>query len=306
MIVHRLAPLRHRSDNLQLCCVKMRAFQKPLRRGLNTCANRQASTSSRLMGFAPTVQKPLDRGFNSTRCVHRQASTSSRLIGFDAPTVWQEFTPLSNQHKSVNLGQGFPDWQSPDFVKKALCDAVMQDYNQYSRSAGDLSLVEALSKHYSPLVGRKVNPLTEITIGVGATEVMFAVMQSLLNEGDEVIVLEPAFDTYPAQVQMAGGICKFVPLELNEGKWTLDMGKLEETITPKTKIMLLNTPHNPSGKVLSQAELEDIASILRRHPHVTAVMDEVYEKLVYGNKEHLRLASLPGIRKKLNLYVTLL
>lgn len=225
----------------------------------------------------------------------RQATTSSRLVGFDAPTVWQEFTPLANKHKSVNLGQGFPDWQSPDFVKKALCDAVMQDYNQYSRSAGDLSLVEALASHYSPLIGRNINPLTEITIGVGATEVMFAVMQSLLNLGDEVVVLEPAFDTYPAQVQMAGGICKFVPLELKEGKWIIDMNLLEKSITEKTKILLLNTPHNPSGKVLSQTELEDIATILRKNPHVTAVMDEVYEKLVYDNKQHLRLASLPGI-----------
>lgn len=222
--------------------------------------------------------------------------TSARLKGFDAPTVWQEFTPLSNLHKSVNLGQGFPDWKSPDFVKTALIDAINGDWNQYCRSAGDTSLVEALGRHYSPLVGRSIDPLNEITVGVGATETMFAVMQSILNEGDEVIVLEPAFDTYPAQVQMAGGICVYVPLELDpiESIWTLDLNRLETSINERTKILLLNTPHNPTGKVLSQTELEGIAAILRRHPHVVAVMDEVYEKLVYDDKHHIRLASLPG------------
>lgn len=223
--------------------------------------------------------------------------TSARLIGFDAPTVWSEFTPLSNQYKSVNLGQGFPDWASPDFVKKHLINAINDNHNQYSRSAGDLALVESLAKHYGPLIGRQINPLTEVTVGVGATETLYAILQSHLNDGDEVIVLEPAFDTYPAQVQMAGGICKYVPLELDleKGFWYLDMNKLEEAFTSKTKIILLNTPHNPSGKVLSLSELNYLSSILQRHPQVIAVMDEVYEKLVYDDKEHIRLASLPGM-----------
>lgn len=245
---------------------------------------------------AITVCRSSKYTYSSRYLITRGSMTSSRLKGFDSPTVWQEFTPLSNQHKSVNLGQGFPDWQSPDFVKKALIDAINADYNQYTRSAGEMSLVEALAKHYGPLVGRTIDHLNEITIGVGATETMFAVMQSLLNEGDEVIVLEPAFDTYPAQVQMAGGVCKFVPLELDTEKsiWTLDMRKIEAAITDNTKILLLNTPHNPTGKILSRSELEDIAAILRRHPKIVAVMDEVYEKLVYDKKEHIRLASLPG------------
>ena len=114
---------------------------------------------------------------------------------------------------------------------------------------------------------------------------------------DEVVTLEPAFDTYPAQVQMAGGVSVYVPLELDveSRNWKLDTNKMEKAITKKTKILLLNTPHNPSGKVLTKQELEDIASILKRNPHVTAVMDEVYEKLVYDGKEHIRLASLPGM-----------
>ncbi len=95
----------------------------------------------------------------------------------------------------MGSGQGFPDWQSPPFVKEALVEAILADHNQYARSAGDLDLVSALADHYSPLVGRKIDPLTEVTVGVGATEVMYAFMQAMLNDGDEVVVLEPAFDT---------------------------------------------------------------------------------------------------------------
>lgn len=124
----------------------------------------------------------------------RKLFTSKRLRGFDAPTVWSEFTPLSVQCKSVNLGQGFPDWESPQFVKDALCRSVQENFNQYCRSEGDVKLVEALADFYGPRVGRKINPLTEVTISVGATEALFAIMQSLLEEGDEVVVLEPTFD----------------------------------------------------------------------------------------------------------------
>ena len=229
--------------------------------------------------------------------VSRAASTATRLKGFDAPTVWSEFTPLSQQHKSVNLGQGFPDWETPDFVKQALVDAIHANANQYSRSAGDLALCEALAKHYGPLVGREINAATEVTISVGASEGIFAIMQSMLNEGDEVVTLEPTFDIYPAAVQMAGGVSRTVPLELNRNtkKWELDLNKLEQAITPKTKLLLINTPHNPTGKVFDRSELNEIAGILNRHPHVTCITDEVYEKLVYDGKEHIRLSSLPGM-----------
>ena len=147
------------------------------------------------------------------------------------------------------MGQGFPDWKTPEFVKNALCEAVMQDFNQYCRSPGDTALVDTLAAHYGPLVNRKIDPLSEVAVGVGATEVLFAVMQSLLNQGDEVVVLEPAFDTYPAQVQMSGGKSVYVALNLDQKnrKWTLDMSRLEAAITSKTKLLLLNSPHNPSG-----------------------------------------------------------
>lgn len=221
---------------------------------------------------------------------------SKRLKGFEAPTVWMEFSPLSVQHKSVNLGQGFPDWPTPDFAKKAFINAINDDHNQYCRSAGDSVLVDALAKHYEPLMKRSIDPMTEVTVTVGASEAIFAVMQGLINKGDEVVVLEPTFDIYPPAVQMAGGTCSFVPLKLNEtGGWDLSMSALEAAITEKTKLLLLNTPHNPTGKVFTIEELKQVADILERHPHVTAVTDEVYEKLIFGEAVHTRLASLPGM-----------
>eukprot|EP01040_Poterioochromonas_malhamensis_P004423 gene4423-4741_t len=226
-----------------------------------------------------------------------QFHTANRLKGFDAPTVWSEFTPLSQKHHSVNLGQGFPDWETPQFAKNAFIEAINANHNQYCRSAGDLALVESLAQHYGPLVGRSINPLTEVAVGVGASEILFAVMQAMLNDGDEVVVLEPTFDIYTAAIQMAGGVSKAVPLELNRttGKWELDMNKYEQAITPKTRLLLINTPHNPTGKVFTREELNQISSLLQKYPHVTAVTDEVYEKLVYDGFEHTRLASLPGM-----------
>ena len=229
----------------------------------------------------------------------KSVQVARRLHGFDAPTVWGEFTPLAVQHRAVNLGQGFPDWETPQFIKDALCRSVQGSGNQYARSAGDLRLVEALARHYSPLLGREVDPLSEVAVSSGATGVMFAVLQGLLNEGDEVVVMEPAFDIYAAQIQMAGATPVYVPLRVerteSRERWVLDMAELEAAFSPRTRLVILNTPHNPTGKVFSLKELQDIAAILERHPQVTAVTDEVYEKLIFDGGRHERLASLPGM-----------
>lgn len=150
-------------------------------------------------------------------------------------------------------------------------------------------------------MSRPINWETEVTIGVGSTETLFATMQSLIDEGDEAVLISPAFDIYSAQVQMAGGVCKYVPLRLVRdaatGKqvWKLDMAELRAAFTPRTKILLLNTPQNPTGKMMSRAELEDIAAILFDFPRVVAVADEVYEYMTYDEREHVRLATLPGM-----------
>lgn len=228
------------------------------------------------------------------------SSYAARLRGFDVPTVWHEFTPLAQSTGAVNLGQGFPDWHAPDFVKAALHRAVDGNHNQYTRPGGHVRLVQALARHYSPLFGRALDAMTEITTTVGATEAIFACTQSLLNPGDEVVVFEPAFDIYSAQVQMAGGVCRFVPLRLEKGAdgqltWTYNQAELEAAFTPRTRMLLLNTPHNPTGKVFTVPELQAIADTVQRHEGVVVIADEVYEKLVYDGKSHVRIATLPGM-----------
>ena len=182
------------------------------------------------------------------------ATYAKRLVGFDKPTVWAEFTPLAVAHKACNLGQGFPDWESPQFAKDAIIKAVTDDFNQYCRSAGEIHLVNSLAENYSHAIGHKIDPLKNVVVGVGATEILFALMQSYLETpDDEVVMLEPAFDVYPAQVQMAGGKSVMVPLYppahhgLDSPEWSLDFDALEKAISPKTKFLLINSPHNPTG-----------------------------------------------------------
>lgn len=225
-----------------------------------------------------------------------------RLQAFGAETVWQEFTPLAREMNAVNLGQGFPDWETPTFVKEALKRSVDEGANQYCRSAGHPPLVRKLAERYSKFLQRDVNWETEVTVGVGATETLFAITQSLINEGDEAILISPAFDIYSAQIQMAGGVCKYVPLRTvtsesdpSVSEWKLDMDELRSCFSDKTKIFLLNTPQNPTGKVFNRSELEQIAAILRDFPNVVAVCDEVYEHMIYDNKEFHRLATLPDM-----------
>ena len=224
------------------------------------------------------------------------SSSSSRLHNLLKPTVWQEFTPLAVQHNAVNLGQGFPDWPTPKPFKDFLNDAVNADFNQYARSPGDLSLVNALSNHYSPLMNRDIDPLNEIAVTVGATEAIYSALQANIQpgRGDEVVILEPCFDIYPVQVQLAGGISKYVPLDYNtsRGQWEVDMESLTKVLSENTKIIILNTPHNPTGKVFTKEELLHIFEIIKSYPNIIIIMDEVYEKLVYDNKQHTYMSSL--------------
>lgn len=172
--------------------------------------------------------------------------------------------------------------------------------NQYARSAGHLPLVQNLAKNYSKTLGREVDPLNEVVVTDGASEALCSVMLGLLNPGDEVVTLEPAFDIYIAQAEMAGATLKTVPYRTrldSEGKkeWFVDMDELASAFSSKSKMFLLNTPHNPTGKVWSPAELARAAEIVQAHPKVVAIADEVYEHMVYDGKSHTSLASLPGM-----------
>lgn len=227
---------------------------------------------------------------------------ATRVRGFGA-TVFAEFTALAIQHNAVNLGQGFPNFAAPDFIKDAAKQAVGADLNQYARSMGHPRLVHALAQVYSPRFGRDLDPMQEIVVTVGATEGIFAVIQALVEPGDEVILIEPFYDSYPASVIMAGGTPVYVPLRAAPGSaaaWALDMEELEAAFSPRTRLLILNTPQNPVGKVFTRHELAQIAALVQSHD-VYVLSDEVYEWMVYPDPqaqpavEHVRIATLPGM-----------
>jgi len=205
-------------------------------------------------------------------------------------------TRLAIEHNAVNLGQGFPNFDGPEFVKDAAIAAMgrTDGTNQYRRMAGLMELTTAIAEHQQRFWGLSYEPASEISVFAGATEAIFASLQALCNPGDEVVMFEPYYDSYRASVAMAGAVAKFVTLRAPS--FTYDAKELERAISPRTRVLLLNTPHNPTGKVFSRTELEHIAELCRRH-NLIAITDEVYEHLVYDG-EHICLAGLPGMRER--------
>jgi N-succinyldiaminopimelate aminotransferase len=209
-------------------------------------------------------------------------------------SIFTEMTALAVRTGAVNLGQGFPDFDAPDFVKEAAVRAVRDGHNQYARPFGIPALVEAIAAHQERFQGLRYHPLEEITVTAGATEALLATILGILEPGDEAIVLEPFYDAYRPDLAMAGASWRAVRLELPG--FTLDPAALEAAVGPRTRAILLNTPHNPTGKVFTLAELGVIAELCLRHDLV-AITDEVYEHLTFGAR-HVSLATLPGMRER--------
>lgn len=242
-----------------------------------------------------------------TQTAPPSAFTPARRVASFGPTVFAEFTALAQRTGAVNLGQGFPNFPAPDFIKDAAQAAIAADLNQYARGAGHLRLVEALAHTYGPLFGRELDPLSEIVVTDGATEGIFATMQALVEPDDEVILIEPFYDSYPAAVEMAGGVPVYVPLRASAGAgraadWTLDMDELAAAFTPATRLLVLNTPLNPVGKCYTRQELFSIAALAQER-NILVLSDEVYEWMVYPGRDdavghgarHERIATLPGM-----------
>ncbi|XP_022124479.2 kynurenine aminotransferase isoform X1 [Pieris rapae] len=225
--------------------------------------------------------------------------------GAGEASVWVEYIQLAAEYKpAVNLGQGFPDYSPPQHVIKALSDIASPDsflLNQYTRGYGHPRLVQNLSKVYSPLINRQLDPMTEILVTSGAYEALYSAILGHVDEGDEVIVIEPFFDCYDFMIKSAGGVPKFIALkpkqtesELTSNNWVLDETELASLFNSKTKILILNTPHNPLGKVFKREELEFIANLCKKH-NVLCLSDEVYEWMVYEPNKHIRMATLPDM-----------
>jgi aspartate/methionine/tyrosine aminotransferase len=216
---------------------------------------------------------------------------SDRIAGIGT-SIFTEITALAVKHEAVNLGQGFPDFPAPDFVKQAAARHIREDRNQYAASPGVPRLGAALAEDWRRLYpqARAIDPASEITVGSGATEMLHDAVLATVNPGDEVIVFEPAYDAYAPDVAMAGGVVRAVPLAPPE--WRFDPERLAAAFGPRTRALILNTPHNPTGKVFGRAELETIAALCRRHD-VLVISDEVYCEIVFDGAAHVPIATLP-------------
>jgi aspartate/methionine/tyrosine aminotransferase len=216
---------------------------------------------------------------------------SPRVRGFGT-SVFTEMSRLANQHGAVNLGQGFPDFPGPPFVKEAAKAAIDADLNQYAVSHGAPRLRAAIAGTWNERRGTDVDPDREVTVTSGATEAIFDAMQALVGPGDEIVVFEPFYDSYLPSAIMAGASLRVVTLQPPD--WSFDPDEAAAAFGPRTRMLLLNTPHNPTGKVFTRDELELLADLCQRWD-VVAITDEVYERILFGGVEHVRLAMLPGM-----------
>lgn len=209
-------------------------------------------------------------------------------------TIFAEMSQLAAATGSINLGQGFPDTDGPALVLEAATAAIGAGANQYPPGAGILALREAVAAHQRQCYGLDYDPEHEVLVTAGATEGIAAALLALCEAGDEVVLFEPFYDSYPACVAMAGATARVVPLRPPD--WTLDPADLAAAVTPRTRLVLVNTPHNPTGTVLGPEALAAIARVCRERD-LLAVTDEVYEHLVFDGP-HVPLASLPGMAER--------
>jgi N-succinyldiaminopimelate aminotransferase len=210
-------------------------------------------------------------------------------------SIFSEMTRLANERGAVNLSQGFPDFEGPREIIDAAVAALRGGANQYGRSMGLPSLVEQIAAQRARDYGLSYDALTEVCAVAGATEGIAAAMLGLLEPGDEVVLFEPFYDSYPAAVAMAGATTKIVTLRFPD--FTLDAEALRAAVGPRTRLVVLNTPHNPSGRVFSRAELDGLAQVCIEHD-LWVLTDEVYEHLTYDGAQHIALAALPGMRAR--------
>jgi aspartate/methionine/tyrosine aminotransferase len=228
----------------------------------------------------------------------RAVATSERLSAKAAQfteSVIREMTRLALQYGAVNLSQGFPDFAAPAEIKRAAQDAIAADVNQYAITWGAKSLRNAIAEKFERTGGFAVDPEREITVCCGSTEAMMSSMMAIINPGDEVVVFEPFYENYGPDAILSGAKPRFVKLHAPD--WRFDPDELAAAFTPATKAIILNTPNNPTGKVFTRAELEEIRELCVRW-NSFAITDEIYEHMLYDGAKHISMATLDGMRER--------
>jgi len=198
-------------------------------------------------------------------------------------TIFSVMSQLATQHKAINLGQGFPDFDGPQALRDALTAAMNSGKNQYAPMTGVPKLREQIALKTERLYGRKVSADTEVTVTSGATEALFAAIAAVVHAGDEVIMLDPCYDCYDPAVELAGGRAVHIPLRLPD--FSVDWQRVKDAITPRTRMIMTNSPHNPSGAVLEASDLETLAEIVRG-TDIFVMSDEVYEHIIFDGLAH--------------------
>ncbi len=211
-------------------------------------------------------------------------------------TIFTTMSALAHDHGAANLGQGFPDDNGPDDVRAVAAEALLHQSNQYPPMRGTLELRSAVAAHERRFYGLDIDPVDGVLVTCGATEALAACILALTNPDDEVIVIEPLYDSYVPIIRRAGAYPRYIRLQ--PPHWQLERAMLEAAITSRTKAIILNSPHNPTGAVMSAAEREMIADVLRAHPHVIAICDDVYEHLIFDGAAHVPLLSIPGLERQ--------
>jgi len=232
---------------------------------------------------------------------------AKRISKFLGESIFTEVDTLVTEGKPINLGSGVTEWDTPQFLKDFLYQSTLELENQYGRSAGQPLLMNAIAKEYSPRFNRSINPLTEIVAVHGSTGGLTNACTAFLEEEDEVVIFEPGYEYYFIQPIIFGA--KLRTFCLNEPKegsdqWTVNFEELEKVLNEKTRFIILNTPHNPTGKVFNREELEKLASIVNKYPRLIVLADEVYEHMCYDNHKHVSIGALEGMWEKVITFFT--
>lgn len=203
-------------------------------------------------------------------------------------TIFTVMSRLAQEHHAVNLGQGFPDFDCAPQLKDLVSDAMHQGHNQYAPMAGVVALRQAIAQKVERLYGRSYDCESEITVTAGATQAILTAVLAVVRTGDEAIVLEPAYDSYGPAIRLAGGETVPVALDCDRG-YRIDWDRVRSALTPRTRLLILNSPHNPTGAVIGERDLRELEGIVRRHP-LFIVSDEVYEHVVFDGQPHMSLS----------------